>query len=52
MKTETTTKRGGKREGSGRKKKPETKLHTFRIPVKNFKLIVMQILELINSHKD
>jgi len=52
MTTETTTKRGGKREGSGRPKKPETELKTFRIPVKNFELIVQQILELINSHKE
>lgn len=52
MTTETTTKRGGKRTGSGRKKKPETELKTFRIPVKNFKEIVQQIIDLINSHKD
>ena len=52
MTTETKSKRGGKREGAGRPKKPETKLHTFRIPVKNFKAIVQQILDLINSHKE
>lgn len=51
MKTETTTKRGGKREGSGRPKKPETKLKTFRIPVKNFDEIVKRIYELIESYK-
>lgn len=49
MTTETTTKRGGKREGSGRKKKQSTTLKTFRIPTIHLPELTELIKQLIST---
>lgn len=48
-KAETTTKRGGKRTGSGRKKKQHTTLKTFRIPTIHLPELTHAIKELIKN---
>lgn len=48
-KSETTTKRGGKREGSGRPKKPPTELKTFRIPTIHLPELTELIKQLIST---
>ena len=51
MKTKTENKHGGKRQGSGRKKKPPTKLKTFRIPAEHYAELTQQINQLISTYK-
>lgn len=51
MKTKTENKHGGKRQGAGRKKKPPTKLKTFRIPAEHYTELTQQINQLINTYK-
>lgn len=49
MKTKTTTTHGGKRTGSGRKKKQPTELKTFRIPKVHLPEIIPAIKQFIKN---